>query len=336
MNFLHTFNLLLPFLYQTAVTFSFSFQVYDPVHLLQTTFSLLLYEGETWKTCFLSHYLDNNISFPIMNNSAMITCHIPCQLHLIKKYVGKVTTTMKHEKRFSKKGGHEIVTHSSQIFQRLWYIFMQCIWHHYGWKVFCLFFVCNALSRTKKLSVQQKISVYCTNSPILSWTAYTLKMETARSLETLIVTYTFTSSDPCPRSLVFFTKAVVTSNLVMVTYLQISNLYQRHAKKISWTSTYYTAESFTTDILGQVQVLWGVKLIQFIRPTFRKRILNHVYKISYESEYLFSVPPRALEGAPASEELWSLSFNSFMVNLPLLIINQELQILHDYKLKPRP
>jgi len=89
----------------------------------------------------------------------------------------------------------------------------------------------------------------------------------------------------------------------MVTYLQISNLYQRHAKKISWTSTYYTAESFTTDILGQVQVLWGVKLIQFIRPTFRKRILNHVYKISYESEYLFSVPPRALEGAPASEEL---------------------------------
>ena len=35
-----------------------------------------------------------------------------------------------------------------------------------------------------------------------------------------------------------FTKAVVTSNLVTVTYLQISNLYQRHAKIkiISWTS----------------------------------------------------------------------------------------------------
>ena len=62
--------------------------------------------------------------------------------------------------------------------------------------------MCNVLNRTKKFPVQQKeIPVYCTNSPILSWTAYTLKMVTARSSETLIVTCTWTSSEPCPRSL---------------------------------------------------------------------------------------------------------------------------------------
>lgn len=50
----------------------------------------------------------------------MIICHIPHQLHLIKKYVGTVTINMKDEKRFfSKKGGHKIFTHSSQISQSL-------------------------------------------------------------------------------------------------------------------------------------------------------------------------------------------------------------------------
>lgn len=38
---------------------------------------------------------------------------------------------------------------------------------------------------------------------------------------------------------------------------------------------------------GQIQVLWGQKLIQFWGSSIIKRIENHEYKISYESEYLF-------------------------------------------------
>jgi len=38
---------------------------------------------------------------------------------------------------------------------------------------------------------------------------------------------------------------------------------------------------------GQIQVLWGQKLIQFWGPSIIKRIENHEYKIRYESEYLY-------------------------------------------------
>jgi hypothetical protein len=41
---------------------------------------------------------------------------------------------------------------------------------------------------------------------------------------------------------------------------------------------------------------------------------NYQYNIGYESQYLFRAPPRAMEGAHASE---GFSFNNFMVNLPL-------------------
>jgi hypothetical protein len=146
---------------------------------------------------------------------------------LIKKYVGKVTTSMKDEKRFfSKKGGHEICTHISQISQSLWYIFYSVYGTIMGGKcfAFCVCVcVCNALNRTKKLPVLQKeISIYCTKSPILSWTAYTLNGNVGSYLHTDKLRSV--SQKSC-----IFTKAVVTSNLVMVTYLQISNLYQRHA-----------------------------------------------------------------------------------------------------------
>jgi len=50
---------------------------------------------------------------------------------------------------------------------------------------------------------------------------------------------------------------------------------------------------------GLIQVLWI--LILFLEPTLRKRMQNYKYKIRYESEYLFTAPPRALEGAQASE-----------------------------------
>ena len=140
----------------------------------------------------------------------MIICHIPHQLHLIKKYVGKVTTSMKDEKRFfSKNGGHEIFTHSSQMFQSLWYIFYSVYGTIMGGKCFVFLCVCvcvcvcSALNRTKKLPVKQKeIPVCCTKSPILSWTVHTSKMQAARSSQSLTVTYKLTSSDLCPRSLV--------------------------------------------------------------------------------------------------------------------------------------
>jgi hypothetical protein len=66
---------------------------------------------------------------------------------------------------------------------------------------------------------------------------------------------------------------------------------------------YIAVESFTIDIERQIQVLWGLKLIQFIGPPFRKILLNHEYKISYNSAYLFTAPAWALEGVPASGEL---------------------------------
>jgi len=76
---------------------------------------------------------------------------------------------------------------------------------------------------------------------------------------------------------------------------------------------------------GQIQVIWGLKLIQFLGALFRKRIRNYEYKIMYESEYLFRAPPRASEGAHASKRSWSLSFISFTLNLPLVIA----QVIHD-------
>jgi len=51
---------------------------------------------------------------------------------------------------------------------------------------------------------------------------------------------------------------------------------------------------------GWIQVLWS--LIQFLEPSFRKRMQNYKYKIRYESEYLFTAPSRSLEGALVSEE----------------------------------
>jgi len=48
---------------------------------------------------------------------------------------------------------------------------------------------------------------------------------------------------------------------------------------------------------GWIQVLWGLKLLQFWGPSLRERIQNYEYKIKYKSEYLF----RVLEGNHASE-----------------------------------
>ena len=39
----------------------------------------------------------------------------------------------------------------------------------------------------------------------------------------------------------------------------------------------------------QIQVLWGLKLVQFWGTSLRKRIQNYEYKIKYESEYLFGM-----------------------------------------------
>jgi hypothetical protein len=66
---------------------------------------------------------------------------------------------------------------------------------------------------------------------------------------------------------------------------------------------------------GWIQVLWS--LIQFLEPSLRKRMQNYKYKIRYKSEYLFTAPSRALEGALVSEGPWSLNFIHFAVN-PLL------------------
>ena len=52
---------------------------------------------------------------------------------------------------------------------------------------------------------------------------------------------------------------------------------------------------------GQVQVLWGLKLIQFLGPSVRKEIQSYEYKIRCESEYLFWALPKASAGAHASE-----------------------------------
>ena len=39
---------------------------------------------------------------------------------------------------------------------------------------------------------------------------------------------------------------------------------------------------------GQIQVLWSLKLIQFLEPFLRERIKNYECKIRYESEYLLT------------------------------------------------
>ena len=79
---------------------------------------------------------------------------------------------------------------------------------------------------------------------------------------------------------------------------------------------------------GQIQVMWGLKL----GPPFRKRIRNYEYKITYDGEYLFRAPPRASEGAHASERSWSLSSISFTVNLPLVIAQVVHDILNDHNI----
>jgi len=38
---------------------------------------------------------------------------------------------------------------------------------------------------------------------------------------------------------------------------------------------------------GWIQVLWGLKLLQVLGPTLRKRIQSYAYKIRYVSGYLF-------------------------------------------------
>jgi len=53
--------------------------------------------------------------------------------------------------------------------------------------------------------------------------------------------------------------------------------------------------------------------MQFWGPSLRKLI-----QVRYESGYLFRTPPRALEGARASQGPRSLIFLSFTVNPPLL------------------
>lgn len=83
---------------------------------------------------------------------------------------------------------------------------------------------------------------------------------------------------------------------------------------------------------GQIQVMWGLKIIQFLGPPFIRRIRNYKYKIIYESEYLFRAPPWALEWAHASERSWSLSFISFKVNLPLFIAQVIHEILTDHSI----
>jgi hypothetical protein len=45
----------------------------------------------------------------------------------------------------------------------------------------------------------------------------------------------------------------------------------------------------------QIQILWGLKLIQFLGPPLRKIIQSYAYKIRYRSEYSFVAPPMALE-----------------------------------------
>ena len=61
----------------------------------------------------------------------------------------------------------------------------------------------------------------------------------------------------------------------------------------------------------------------FVGPeayTFWGPLYENEYKIGYEGEYLFRVPPRAFEGARASEGPWSLSILSCMESPPLGIM----------------
>jgi hypothetical protein len=38
---------------------------------------------------------------------------------------------------------------------------------------------------------------------------------------------------------------------------------------------------------GQIQVLWGLKLMQLLGPPLRKKIQNYEYKMRHKNEYLF-------------------------------------------------
>lgn len=69
----------------------------------------------------------------------------------------------------------------------------------------------------------------------------------------------------------------------------------------------------------QIQVLWGLQLMHFLRPSLWKRVQNYEYRIGYKREYLFTVPPRTLEGSHASEVPWNLSFISFIIIPPLTL-----------------
>jgi len=40
---------------------------------------------------------------------------------------------------------------------------------------------------------------------------------------------------------------------------------------------------------GRIQVLWGLKLIQFWWPSWRTRKQNYGYEIRYKNEYLFKM-----------------------------------------------
>jgi len=142
-----------------------------------------------------------------------------------------------------KKGGHEIFTHSPQIFQSLWYIFLQWIWHHYGWKLFCLCVcvcvcVCNALRQNQEVVCAEKNTSILYKLPNLILDCLHLEDGDSKILGNVDSYSHIDKLQSVSQKSCIFTKAVVTSNLVTVTYLQISNLYQRHAKIkiISWTS----------------------------------------------------------------------------------------------------
>ena len=52
---------------------------------------------------------------------------------------------------------------------------------------------------------------------------------------------------------------------------------------------------------GRILVLWGLKLVQYWGLSFKKKNTKLRPQIRYESECLFWAPPRALEGARASD-----------------------------------
>lgn len=68
--------------------------------------------------------------------------------------------------------------------------------------------------------------------------------------------------------------------------------------KFSCNTSERTDKMSPSYVQERIQILWGLKLMQFWGLSFKKKNIKLRIQIRYESECLFRAPPRALEGAP--------------------------------------